>query len=442
MRFTIALVVVLEGSFAVPAARAESETPRDKGVCLGLYADPEATHDPERTLGRLLAELGRLPAHDEGRGVLADFIEEHAETPADRDLVRFLRLHHRLAERRRQFPLSYDRPDYRELLREATALQERSKDAWASRLAEVSPALVLFEGALGDIQSSAQGLPEVVRIHDVAELREELPKVRRIAPSLRAVLLAGSNRGRQLALAEHAAELLPLLAGIPELRVDGDLGRQLAGSALLEGRETLWVRGSFRFPERQSDGGVTVTFPVAELAGSPHTGALRHLRIERSVLFGDEGGARSGLWSRLESLELDQVGMARDARHLRVMVGPELRRLRLHAMQLADATVQALFAAPNAPRLPHLEMLDLSGNPLGSATLRLLFDPARFPKLRHLSLRDCEAMRREESLLALTKMPRLPELRTLDLRGSNASVAVRKALADAPNLKGVELLFD
>jgi uncharacterized protein (TIGR02996 family) len=318
-------------------------------------------------LRAFLADCKANPLDDVPRLILADWLEEHGETEADRARGHLIRLQ-----------VSVENGTDPRASPEIDRLCRMHKDAWLGPLARVGPIRSEHRRGLLHISSHAENLL-TGRFRSAVE-----------SPAwswVEGLHLKGSHQRLPLVFRE------PYLRGISHLSVDRQdrdrttwLDEMLASGNLgaLVGLDLNW----------------SALAPVQawRLANWPGLVRLRHLNLAWSGL-GDDGLAGLLSGSTLANL----------------------RVLNLSSAGLTQAGVEALFRSPHVPALVHLE---LSGNTLGRDWSAQATEPAFAPNLRRLGLALTRMGDTGVSALAAMNLPALRELNLTKNHLSPTSVAV------------------
>jgi uncharacterized protein (TIGR02996 family) len=300
----------------------------------------------------LLDAVRACPADDLRRLVLADWLDEHARTDADRGRADLIRVQLELLRR----PAS--EPGRAALITRENVLVAAHAAEWGKGLPR----------GLADERTEGRGFTSVL-----------------------GMLRPWFGRGQRWVNAvepDHPA--WAWVDGVTLLNVTGDDVAELTASPVLGRLNSLSVGPDGWYGWK---GDVAIGHVAAELVGgSPHATALTHLNLSDCVIgpVGATALARSPHLRGLVYLDLGgwdctPANLIRDAGARALADSPFLTRLEhLNLMEcvITAAGVAALAESPNAAGLTHLY---LSGNRLGAAGLRALADSPHLTRLVRLT---------------------------------------------------------
>jgi uncharacterized protein (TIGR02996 family) len=415
-------------------------------------------------LHSFLDDIKANPLDDARRLILADWLEEHGDTEADRARGELMRLQVQIDNNRFHYAVPH-------LGHRVQELQTQHNVAWAGELIRISARRRFFlRGMLGFYAAASTLLaPDIRRLlggptwpwverlqlHGSTTL---LPRLLR-RPELRSITtLVGGTSSLSFSGIVHALCAAPDFDG---LRVLGFSSIGYDGIGTLTG----WP-GLANLHHLALYGWSSSELGLGALTASGMLGELRQLDIHGPGI-GTDGFtalARCPEVTRLERLTLENTQL--DEAAFRALsaakFAPSLRRLHLgnnnvgaggaavlaqtpmphlEGLSLSSASIDppALGALCQAPWLPHTRSLTLNVNPLGTAASQLLAAPLRALELLNLSA--CHL--KETALRPLASNPNLGQLRVLSM-GDNpelgdGAAADLVACANLPGLVALEL---
>jgi uncharacterized protein (TIGR02996 family) len=352
---------------------------------------PPAAPPPPEVLG-LLGEAKDRP-EDTPRLVLADWLEEHGATPAERARAEFIRV---------QCARACQQGDDRALRRRETALRRRHQREWLGPLYKLTEHDEFRRGLLhitlrpreltsrefGALaQSGALAWVEGLSIPSMAETTLERLAAQGWVAGLTSLHLAAyysplGPRGARALLSS------PSLRRLTELSLVGTLLADEGAAVLAEAPHLK------RLARLNLHGNRIGAAGAAALARLPQLAGLAALNLGGNRL-GPDGAAAlaaSPHLRRLGELLLSHNGLGDEGvgalAASRLLAG--LTTLELAVNNIGPAGAAALAASPHLARL---EKLDLRANPLGDEGAAALAASPHLDKLRALDLRACEFRR-------------------------------------------------